>query len=106
MNDGVECSGADRMPSIPVDRAVIDRIVEGEDAVLLVGPRECERRVPASLLPQDVSDGEVVIVEHSHGEVRITGVDAWLTSARRSSLARRMERIRAERRGGRFDRDR
>jgi hypothetical protein len=87
---------------IAADRAVIDRIVDGVAAVLLVGPAEAEVHLPADQLPDEAMEGDWVIVDHDTDPPSVTGVDFELTAARRDDLEQRMDRIRRERSGGRF----
>lgn len=75
--------------------AVLDRIEDGRFAVLLVGPDEVELVVDATLLPEGTSEGDWLRVGFAS--------DPELTAARREDIARRMERIRRTRGGGRFD---
>ena len=86
---------------IPMDRAVIDRIVDGRTAVLLVGPSEEPLHVPVDVLPEDATEGSWLVLDLAE---LIVGVDHELTDVRASEVRARMERIRQERRGGRFER--
>lgn len=81
------------------DRAVVDRIVDGKTAVLLVGSQEAELHVPVEHLPDDAQDGTWVILDSA---ARIVGIDHELTGRRRRQLEGRLDRIRKERTGGRF----
>ena len=89
---------------IPHDRAVVDRIVDGSIAVLLVGPDETEAHVPASSLPDTARDGTWLVVEPDDCSVRVLAIDRELTERRAADLDTRLERLRSQRRGGRFDR--
>ena len=80
------------MSDVPTDAAVLDRIEDGL-AVLLVGPDEVEVTVPAALLPAGARDGDWF---------RWLVPDRELTERRRAEVAARLERIRRDRRGGRF----
>lgn len=93
------------VPAIPPDRAVVERIADGEPAVLLLGPEQRELRVAVRDLPDDAGEGTIVVVRDVCGSVTILGVDRELTSARKDALARRLARIRARRYGGRFGSD-
>jgi hypothetical protein len=90
--------------AVPEDRAVVDRIVDGTTAVLLVGPGEREAHVPAETLPDGVGDGTWLLVDPDTHPVEVLGVDRELTDRRAADISTRMERIRQERHGGRFDR--
>ena len=95
---------AEPPPPSPADRAVVDRVVEGT-AVLLVGPDETERLVPADRLPAGAGEGTWLAVAPDADPVVVIAVDAEMTAARREGLEDRLERLRRERRGGRFARD-
>lgn len=81
------------------DRAVVDRIVDGKTAVLLVGSQEAELHVPVEQLPRGAQDGTWVILDSA---ARIVGIDRDLTERRGAKLEGRLDRIRQERTGGRF----
>jgi hypothetical protein len=89
---------------IPHDRAVIDRIVDGITAVLLVGPDEIEAHVPAASLPDDARDGTWLVVDVGDCTVRVLEVDRELTERRAADVDARLARLREQRRGGRFER--
>jgi len=82
------------MSAIPVDAAVIDRIEDGALAVLLVGPDEIELVISIELLPEGAKEGDWMRIAFT--------ADPGLTDERRSDLSARLERIRQDRRGGRF----
>lgn len=89
---------------VPADRAVLDRVVEGATAVLLVGPDEWEAHVEAAVLPSSAEDGTWLIVDPETSPVGILGVDEEMTARRTRDVAARMQRLREHRRGGRFER--
>jgi hypothetical protein len=91
-------------PRITDDRAVVDRIVDGRTALLLVGPTEAEAHLPVDALPEGTTEGTWVVLDLSVDPPRVIDVDEELTTARREELTRRMDRIRRDRTGGRFDR--
>jgi len=86
------------------DRAVIDRIVDGHTAVLLVGGDEIELLLPVDALPEDATDGTWVVLDTSTDPPTVTGIDQQLTQRRFDELSARLETIRRKRRGGRFGR--
>lgn len=88
---------------IPHDRAVVDRVVDGATAVLLIGPEETEAHVDVSTLPDDTRDGTWLVVDPTASPVQVLGVDRQLTEDRASEIATRMDRLRQERHGGRFN---
>ncbi len=82
------------MSEIPIDAAVVDRIEDGEHAVLLVGPEEIELVLDLARLPEGTVEGDWL-------RVRLEP-DAALTEERRHAFEERIERIRRTRGGGRF----
>lgn len=88
---GTAGDGAD---AVPDDAAVVDRIVDGRHAVLLVGEAEVELHVDVTLLPEGTSEGDWLRIGFSADPAR--------TAARRAAIEDRMERIRRTRGGGRF----
>ena len=85
--------------SIGPDRAVVDRIVDGETAVLLVGPQQAELHVPVDHLPEGATDGTWIILDLA---AFIVGIDQDLTDRRRAKLDARLAQLRQQRAGGRF----
>ncbi len=79
---------------VPADAAVVDRIEDGAQAVLLVGPEEVELVLDVSALPEGTREGDWLRIH--------LVIDAQLTEVRRAALAERMEGIRRSRGGGRF----
>jgi len=82
------------MNDIPHDAAVIDRIEDGQRAVLLVGPDEVELLLDVALLPAGAVEGDWLRLSFT--------VDAERSELRRVALAERLERIRRTRGGSRF----
>jgi hypothetical protein len=89
--------------AVPPSRAVIDRIVD-QTAVLLVGDSESERHVAVSSLPEGAGDGTWLVVDPDSEPITIHRIDVELTTSRAQDLESRLERIRRERTGGRFER--
>lgn len=87
---------------VAADRAVVDRIVDGVTAVLLVGPDETEMRVDVADLPDGTAEGTWLIV--GGDPVGVQGVDAEMSADRQVELGQRIQRLRDQRRGGRFGR--
>ena len=85
-------------------RAVIDRITDGW-AVLLVGDREQERRVPEAELPEGAEEGSIVQVRVSGLKVEVVGVDDGATDEKRAEMKDRLSRLKESRSTGRFDAD-
>jgi hypothetical protein len=59
----------------PKQKAVIDRIVDGEHAVLLVGEEQVEYIVPVRMLPTDTAPGTWLRVRFSDGQLVEAAVD-------------------------------
>lgn len=90
----------DELPEIPADRAVVERI-DDQVALLLVGPAEDGLHVPVEVLPDGVGEGTWLRLDL---DALVVGIDRDLTEARAADVRTRMERIRREQRGGRFER--
>lgn len=84
------------------EQAVLDRVVDGEHAVLLVGGRERELVVPAAELPLETRPGSWLRVTTSEdGRVTIV-TDAEATERAKARIRDKMDRLR---RRGRGDQD-
>jgi hypothetical protein len=80
----------------PILQAVVDRIVDAERAVLLVGDDEQELVLPVGWLPEGAGEGSVLTLG--------LALDAAAGAARADGLGGRLERLRRSRsRHGRFD---
>jgi hypothetical protein len=101
-----EPAPAEPMPTepVPADRGVIDRIVDGHTAVVLVGPGEDELHVPVDTLPADAEPSSWVVLDLEVDPPAITAVDHDRTEARARDVEDRLARLRARRGGGRFGR--
>lgn len=82
--------------------AVVDRVVEGE-AVLLVGDDETEVHVPADGLPDGTGEGAWLAITVEGGAVLSMTLDSDRTDAAGDRIAQKLDRLRRDRRGGRFD---
>ena len=91
-------------PPIPHNRAVIDRIVDGTTAVLLVGPDETELLLPADELPETATEGVWVTLDPDSDPPAVLAVDTELTEQRTKKIDDQMQRIRRRQAGGRFPR--
>jgi hypothetical protein len=80
---------------------VIDRIVDGEHAVLLVGDAEVEHIVPAHRLPAEAVPGTWLRVRFDDAELVEIAVDARETEEVRARISSKMERLRQRKRRGR-----
>ncbi len=86
---------------IPADRAVIDRIVDGRTAVLLVGSQEDLLHVPVEALPGGATEGDWLVLDLA---ALIVEVDEERTRRRQEAVEARLDRIRHDQGGGRFGR--
>jgi hypothetical protein len=82
-------------------RATIDRVTDGI-AILLVEPDGREVELPAGELPEDATEGSVVLVRLDPLEV--VEVDHEATRALRAAAENRLARMRRSRSRGRFRR--
>ena len=83
------------------ERAVVDRIVDGRHAVLLVGESEVERIVPVDRLPGGVKEGTWLKVHFDGDELVHAEIDSATTEAVRRRIAEKLSRLRARGRDGR-----
>jgi hypothetical protein len=86
------------------DRAIVDRIVDGRTAVLLVGPAGTELLLATDGLPAGATDGTWVVLDLETEPPCVLRIDERLTDERFHGLSTRLDAIRRRRRGGRFDR--
>jgi hypothetical protein len=93
---------ADQPIPIAEDRAVIDRIVGGTTAVLLIGPEETEKHVAVEDLPEDAAEGDWLILDVDHDPFDIVSIDTELTDARRAAIDEKLDHIRQRQTGNRF----
>lgn len=84
------------------DRAVIDAIVDGVTARLLVGDDEALWLVPVGSLPPGAGEGDWLTIDVAQA---IVSIDAERTSQRRSDLEARLQRLRRDRRPERLERN-
>jgi Protein of unknown function (DUF3006) len=76
------------------ERAVLDRIVDGAFAVLLVGEAEEERIVPVDRLPPGATPGSRLQVRFEEDILRWAELDAGDTEQARNRIAEKLERLR------------
>lgn len=84
------------------EKAVIDRIVDGRNAVLLVGDTEREVVLPVEQLPEDASEGTWLRVQIEGHMITAIAVDRDETETVQRRIAEKMMLLR--RRGGRLTR--
>jgi hypothetical protein len=94
---------ADHPTPVADDRAVIDRIVDGTTAVLLIGPEETEKHVAVDDLPEGTAEGDWLVLDVDQDPFEIVGLDTDLTDARRAAIDEKLDRIRQRQTGNRFD---
>ncbi|MFA9560664.1 DUF3006 domain-containing protein [Evansella sp. AB-rgal1] len=74
-----------------MDKAVVDRIVDGDKVVLLVGEEEKEMILSLSQLPEDVKEGSWVRVVFNNEEVITIELDNDETNSRKQRIKSKME---------------
>ena len=77
------------------EKAVVDRIVDGRTAVILVGEDERQHHYPADKLPEGVQEGTWLRVRVEGSEIVTVEVDAEETEAVRKRIQNKMNRLRA-----------
>ncbi len=77
-----------------MEHAVIDRIVDGKTAVLIVGNDEKEYRYPADKLPAGAAEGTWLILEMKDGEIVSAAVAAEKTAGARSRIQAKIDALR------------
>ena len=85
-----------------MEKAVLDRIVDGRTAVILVGEDEREFHLPAERLPSGAVEGSWLRVEISGSQIVSIEVDPEETESVRRRVQQKMDQLRA--RGRRTDR--
>lgn len=81
----------------------VDRVVGGR-AVILVEDAGTSTELDVAADEHALAEGDVVQLEATAEGWRVVGTDEDATAARREELSDRLERLREERGGGRFDR--
>ena len=76
------------------EKAVVDRIVDGVHAVLLVGEDEREHIVPAALLPPGVAPGTWLKVRFDEGNLAEAVIDEEETRRARERISGKLRRLR------------
>lgn len=75
-------------------KAVLDRIVDGLHAVLLVGEEEWEHVLPASQLPLEAKEGTWLRVRFVDGNLVEVQIDLEETGRARERLLEKLNRLR------------
>ena len=76
------------------EKAVIDRVEDGELAVLLVGDAQVERVVAISQLPSGAEPGSWLWVQFEGDQLIAARLDADETEQSRQRIAEKMKRLR------------
>jgi hypothetical protein len=76
------------------EKAVVDRIVDGTHAVLLVGDDEVERIIPASDLPDGAHPGVWLKVRFADDELVEATLDAEETRSVQQRIAAKLAQLR------------
>ena len=77
-------------------RAVVDRIVDGVNVVLLVGDKESEVVVPVGKLPPGASEGAWLLVRFDGGQLIEAEVDTEETMRVRQRIGEKLRRLREQ----------
>jgi formylmethanofuran dehydrogenase subunit D len=85
-----------------MEKAVIDRIVDGHKAVLLVGEQEMEYILAAQLLPAGSKEGDWLKVEIEAGEIVKLKADQDETEMVRQRIEAKMALLRQKNNSSRF----
>ena len=79
-------------------KAVIDRIVDGQHAVLLVGDDEREIVIPFHLLPSGAKEGDWVKIISDGGEITNIEIDQEESEKVRARVRSKLEQLRKKKR--------
>ena len=77
------------------EKAVIDRIVDGQTAVIIVGAGETQHHYPADKLPEGAKEGSWLKVQIESGEITSVEINNQETDLVRKRIQSKMERLRA-----------
>ncbi len=77
-----------------MEHAVIDRIVDGKTAVLVVGDEEKEYHYPAEKLPAGAAEGTWLTLEIVDGEIHSLALDEKQTDSARTRIQAKMDALR------------
>lgn len=82
-----------------MEKAVIDRIVDGKTAIILVGDDERQHHYPAGKLPEGAQEGTCLRVQIENGEILSLEVDQEETDTVRRRIQEKIDKLRARDRG-------
>lgn len=84
-----------------VEKAVLDRVVDGAHAVLLVGDDETEAIVPVALLPDETKPGDwLQVTRDESGAIVALTPDPGETASMRQRIADKLAKLRQRGCGG------
>ena len=78
-----------------MEKAVIDRIIDGKTAVILVGDDERQHHCRADALPEGAKEGTWLRVRVESGKIVSMEVDEGETDGVRSRIHKKLENLRA-----------
>lgn len=76
------------------EKAVIDRIVDGEHAVLLVGEEEREMVVPMTSMPAEAREGMWLQIEFNGEKIISVELDEDTTTVQKDRIQKKMALLR------------
>lgn len=77
-----------------IEKAVIDRIVDGKTAVILVGENEIQYEYPANKLPEGAKEGSWLRVEVEEDEITTIELDQQETNIVSDRIQSKMDKLR------------
>ena len=77
-----------------MEKAVIDRIVDGKTAVILVGDNERQYQYPAKGLPEGASEGTWLRVQIENGEIVYIEIDPEETESALRRIQAKLDKLR------------
>lgn len=81
-----------------MEKAVIDRIVDGKTAVILIGEDERQHHYPASKLPEGAGEGTWLRVRVESGKIVSIVVDQEETDTVRRRIQDKLDKLRSRER--------
>ncbi len=85
-------------------KGVIDRIIEGKWAVILIGEEEIEDRIRLEMLPTNVKEGSVVQIKIENGSICALKLLEAETTAQLTRIQEKMNVLKTRKRSS-FHRD-
>lgn len=86
-------------------KAVLDRIVDQQHAVILAETIGEDYIVPVDRLPSGAQEGSWLLVDCSDGEVVNITLDSHTTASREKEVAETLNRLKKKSRGSKFKRE-